>query len=313
MDAYDPGLFTSLSHLWLSEPDAAAMARAQALGVGTVAEPVELAVAYADLLLLNVYPYGTVYTDGWGEINTPAAQRTAALFEAHGFAPPELRAVGAPDHLGLCLGLLGQMLAASNGTPTAGAAAEFLGETAFWAPVCCLAAERDPSAHEFYRGVARVTREAMLGALCRWPAAGEALGVPNTDARLPPFAAEVGADEEVRLRDLVRFLLAPARCGMFLSRARFGRIARGLGMRLPFGSRFEVAEWLFSSAGQNSLLPGLITALRAEAVAAEGEYTRWAERWPLWRPAALYWIDRVRDMCSTLLSMESMAEHAGTG
>ena len=364
MSVTEPADFALLGQLWLREPDADVVARAKALGVAVpagAATPAELAVAYADLFILNVYPYGTVYTDAWGEINTPAARRTAALYEQYGFQPPELSAVGAPDHLGLCLTFLGELLATPGTARMAGE--RFLRELAFWAPVCCLAAERDPTAHEFYRAVARSTREALLNKLCLTPAEdGQAgpfpgrvyFGTPTlrqvhrsrrspigNNGRGPseqarpeagdpplhpgqtpvqgeqpaaapqrggPFSAGMGADEEVRLRDIVRFLLAPARCGMFLSRARLGMIAKGLGLRLPFGSRFEVAEWLFSSAGQNELVPALIAALRVEVDAADACFAAWAELWPEWRPAALYWLECVADTRRTLLAMESMTE-----
>ena len=179
--------FDLLSQLWLREPGAAALGRARALGIwgaSCAADPGQLAVAYADLFILNVYPYGTVYTDAWAEINTPAARRTAALFEAHGFQPPDMSAVGAPDHLGLCLEFLGRLLAAPGADRMAGE--RFLGELAFWAPVCCLAAERDPTAHEFYRATARTTREALLSALCPPPAEGEQPGAarPGVVCRL---------------------------------------------------------------------------------------------------------------------------------
>ncbi len=98
--------FDLLSSLWLHEPDSAAIARAASeLGLPT-AEPGELALAYADLFLLNVYPYGTAYTDPDGELNAPEAHELATLFEAYGYCPSELNEVAAPDHLGLCLGFL---------------------------------------------------------------------------------------------------------------------------------------------------------------------------------------------------------------
>ena len=304
--------FALLAQLWLREPDAAGVARAKARGVAAApgdADPAQLAIAYTDLFILNVYPYGTVYTDAWGEINTPAARRTAALYELHGFQSPELKAVGAPDHLGLCLAFLGEMLSAPGAARIAGE--RFLGELAFWAPVCCLAAERDPTAHEFYRAVARSTREALLSELCLTPVEGEQPGAANRGgADSGPFGADTQAADEVRLRDIVRFLLAPSRCGMFLSRSRLGMIARGLGLRLPFGSRFEVAEWLFSSAGQNEMAPALITSLRVEADAAEKCFTDWAERWPAWRPAALYWKECTNNTKRMLLAMETLASHA---
>ena len=306
----EPSTFEFLSQLWLREPGTATVARANALGVcaaSCAADPARLAVTYADLFILNVYPYGTVYTDAWGEINTPAARRTAALYEAYGFQSPDLNAVGAPDHLGLCLAFLGRMLSTPGTARLAGE--RFLGELAFWAPVCCLAAERDPTAHEFYRAVARATRESLLSALCLSPAANAQPGAAQPDVAhsAPLFGVDTQPEDEVRLRDIVRFLLVPSRCGMFLSRSRLGMIARGLGLRLPFGSRFEVAEWLFSSAGQNDMVSSLIAALGVEADAAETSYAGWAERWPAWRPAAVYWLECVKNTRHTLVEMETLA------
>ena len=92
----------TLSSLWLHEPDAATITRAvRELGLPS-ADPNDLAMAYADLFLLNVSPYGTVFTDEWGELNGASAQYIAGLYEAHGYHPPELTEVAAPDHLGLC-------------------------------------------------------------------------------------------------------------------------------------------------------------------------------------------------------------------
>jgi TorA maturation chaperone TorD len=302
-----PSTFSFLSYLWLHEPDATAVARAGAIGVAAASSdtsPQTLAVAYTDLFVLNVYAYGTAYTDEWGELNTPAARRTAALYAAHGFQPTELSAVGAPDHLGLCLGFLGQLL-----TPSAGAAHlagnHFLSELAVWAPVCCLAAERDPTAHEFYRALARFTRESLLALFPQPPADRD----PRIVVDNLPLIAAGRADDEMRLRDVVRFLLVPARCGMFLSRSRLGMIARGLGMRLPFGSRFEVAEWLFSSAGQSDQVRALIAVLAAEVSEWEAHFAGWAMQWPAWQPAALYWLERVSDTRRKLGEMEAIAAH----
>ena len=99
-------------------------------------------------------------------------------------------------------------------------------------------------------------------------------------------------DEEVRLRDVVRFFLAPARCGIFLSRGQLGRMAMGLGMRLPFGSRFEVAETLFQVAGEAGQIEPLIAALEAEFSLWRDEYTRWAENYPNWQAPAEMWLAR---------------------
>jgi TorA maturation chaperone TorD len=136
-----------LSHLWLHEPDADAITHAVAeLGLPPATTD-ELASAYADVFLLNVYPYGTAFTDPSGELNGPAAQQIAALYEAHGYQPPELNAVGAPDHVGLCLGFLGEL-----------GELEIRELSLDWIAVCCLAVERESAAPPFYRALASTTR-----------------------------------------------------------------------------------------------------------------------------------------------------------
>ena len=58
MRALDKPTLSLLSRLWLSEPDAEALARAREAGLSAAADPPTLAAAWTDLFLLNVYPYG---------------------------------------------------------------------------------------------------------------------------------------------------------------------------------------------------------------------------------------------------------------
>jgi hypothetical protein len=112
--------------------------------------------------------------------------------------------------------------------------------------------------------------------------------------------------EEVRLRDIVRFFLAPARCGVFLSRARLGQIGKMVGTRLPFGSRFEVAESLFASAGEAEILDKLISLLKDEVEAWASEYQSWAETYPAWKPLSDVWLSRTANATRTLEGMREM-------
>ena len=261
-------------------------------------EPSELAAAYADLLLLNVYPYGTAYTDEWGELNTAEAHAVTNLYAQYHFHPAELTEVGAPDHLGLCLGFVEHL--EPDAETVAGAVGEYLSQLLSWAPVCCLAAERDPSAHLFYRALAALTRERLLGGA--WRLAGGDFGNHDSDFGL------LDVDDEISLRDVVRFLLAPARCGIFLSRARMGAIANTLGIRLPFGSRFEVCEWLFASAGESGQVAALLQALHAESEAWASAYRDWAAHYPAWRALSVPWLARVAAMQRMLRAMQAAAE-----
>ncbi len=284
-----------LARLWLHEADAEALGlAADRLGL-PAAEPVDLATAYTELFLLNVYPYGTVFTDPSGELNGPGAQHLAAMYAANGYEPPELAETAAPDHLGLCLGFMAHLEERRLD------AQDYISELLAWGPVCCLAVEREPAAHPFYRSLAKLTRERLLAR--QTGSHGEAAA-----ADVPRGELAVGLDEEVRLRDLVRFFLAPARCGMFLSRGRLGHIGLGLGLRLPFGSRFDVAEALFQAAGEAGQVAPLIAALEAEVDVWRQEYARWADEQPNWRTAAGVWLARASQAIDRLDQMRQAVE-----
>jgi len=307
--------FELLSSVWLHEPNAETISRAVKELNLPHADPDELASAYTDLFLLNVYPYGTVYTDPDGELNAPAAQQVADLFEAHHYHPPELNQVGAADHVGLCLGFLA--FSADNHDiviPSPEGARNLFDtprdssrETTAqndmrallldWLPVCCLAVEREPSAHPFYRVLASRTGDLLLNA-------------PRTNYQLPIFDLQslFSQDDEIRLRDIVRFFLAPARCGVFLSRSRLGQIGKQIGARLPFGSRFEVAESLFASAGEAEILDKLTSTLKDEVEAWANEYQSWVEKYPAWKPFGELWLSRTMNATRTLDGMREMME-----
>jgi TorA maturation chaperone TorD len=285
--------FELLSRLWLHEPDARALETVRGIEslaphIGTSAE---LSMAYTELLLLNVYPYGTVFTDPSGELNAPSGWRTPRRYEASGYSPPELFEVGAPDHAGLCLGFLGHLAARGESDP------EFSSLLLDWLPVCCIAVEREPSAHPFYKSAAALTRAMLLQ-----EAAVRADPPPE-----PP--EDTDPEGEVGLSHIVRYLLAPARSGLFLSRSRIGWIARRAGMRIPFGSRWEVAETLFSAAGESGCVPEVLKLLREETDAWEGAYRKLFAQHPHWAPFARRWLERIAKTQRKLAGMREMLSH----
>ncbi len=298
--------YALLSQLWLHEPDAHTLAGAEVelglprAGPATAlrASPADLASAYTDVFLLNVYPYGTAFTDASGELNGPEAQRVAALYEARGYRPPELQSVGAPDHLGLCLGFL------ATGQDS------ILPYVAGWAPVCCFAVEREPSAHPFYRALALITRQHLFARLGEAKPSGvETLRFAQGDRHdLQSEIYALPSEDEIHLRDIVRYFLTPAQCGVFLSRARLGQMAKEMGGRLPFGSRVEVAERLFAYAGGGvELLGQLLSVLEAEVEVWATAYRSWAEKYPAWRPGADVWLARTKSAAGRLTEMRRMA------
>lgn len=245
----------------------------------------EAGAAYTDLLLLNVYPYASVYRDLPAELNGPSSLWVAGRFAAAGFAPQELETVAAADHVGLCLGYLDY----SND-------AEFVRFCLEWIPVWTLAVEREPAGDSFYPSLARETREELL--------ARATTALEPLDSGAESQAAD--PSEEVRLFDVVRYLLSPAECGFFLSRSRLGRIAREIGMRLPFNSRFDVAENLFASAGESGRLPELLGSLEREREGWDGAYEDLAREKPVWAAFAALWRRRTASAKSRLAEMNDL-------
>lgn len=264
---------SQLARLWLYEPDAAQIERARAvLGLdGAGMTPSDLAAAYTELFLLNVYPYASVYLEADGEMNGTRAQMMERMYEQFNFAPASLRQVGAADHVGLML----QFLDAVGDAPVLPALLD-------WAPMLCLAIEREPGAHPFYRALARETRQRLF---LHARAAG-AMKPPN-DQTLP-----LAPDDEYSLRTVVHFFLAPARCGIFLSRAQLGNLARRLGHRLPFGPRVEVAHALFHSSGASGQVDALLNELRVEISEWSRAYSAWMRACAAWQPFATIWLER---------------------
>jgi nitrate reductase delta subunit len=262
-----------LSRLWLAEPDEKTLSLAREVGLACDDDPATLAAAWTDIFLLNVYPYGTAFTDLSGELNGPAAAATLARFEAAGYDPPELASAGAPDHAGLCLGFLAHVEGSGGEDP------EFLAGMFGWIPVCALAVERQPLAHPLYKSLAAATSEALL----RRASVSAASSTPGFEISAPP------AEEEVGLSVVVRRLLAPAASGFFLSRSRLGEIALAAGMRLPFGSRHEVARALFEAAGESGRVEAILSGLRSEAAAWGAAYAGLSKAHPAWKSHARDW------------------------
>ena len=281
-----------LSRLWLSEPDAELLRDAVDAGFPQ-ASIEDLALAYADLFLLNVYPYGSVYLDSSGELNGAPAAWAEQQYAAAGYSSPDLSRAGGADHVGLCFGFLAHC--SEKGVDDS----EMRRIMCAWIPVCALAVEREPGAHEFYCFLARATRELLLAE----PEPQE----PPDDFLVEPGLSP-GAEGEIRLSDVLRFLLTPARCGFFLSRGRLGQLARGAGLRIPFGSRFDVARSVFEQAGEEATVDGLIALLSRERDEWEHSFEELSRRHPAWAPHGRAWKARLEGTREALAAMRGIVQ-----
>jgi hypothetical protein len=288
MSSEHPSLGT-LSALWLREPEEELIRHAHGALELPLAAQQELAVAYSELFLLNVYPYAGIFLEANGELNGARAQEMAALYEQYAYAPNELRAVGAADHIGLLLGFadaVGQDIV--------------LPYLMDWAPVLCLAVERALTTHPFYQALAARTREFLLQANRKQGASGAApLGLPFSNLQFL-FADE----EEWSTRGVVRYLLAPARSGIFLTRARLGLWARALGVPVAFGDRVQLGAALLENAGALNQIETVFDWLRAEAEAWDAAYAAWQTQFA-WQHAHI-WRARTQNTFRLLQEMRQL-------
>lgn len=292
--------FPLLSQLWLHEPDHATLAAARRLPLvapcfseAPLPKPDDLASAYTDLLLLNVFPYASAFLDPWGELNGARADEMRALYTRVGYAPPELRNVGGLDHVGLMLGL---------GETNAPGVAPYLLD---WLPVFCLAVEREPATPPFYRALASQTRADIFAVLAHHDA------ITPLPEPLPEIRPGSPVDDELTLNRVVQQLTVPARSGWFLSRARLGHWARALGIPLPFTSRRQIALSLFDAAGVAGEVTALLDTLAAEAHVWLQTYRQWIADAPAYEPWGRVWVDRLSNTLRALDSMKSQAEELG--
>jgi TorA maturation chaperone TorD len=103
------GAYELFARLALSEVDGALLRSLRGMPVfGPCLEQVDeaallqgLRAEYARIFLMTVFPYESVYLDDSAMLNTARSAGVLEHFRGHGFDPPELRSVAAPDHLGL--------------------------------------------------------------------------------------------------------------------------------------------------------------------------------------------------------------------
>lgn len=305
----------------------------------------DLAVEYQRLFGMNVYPYEALFVDTELLLNTAATERVVQLFEEAGFVATAAR-VGAPDHLGLELRLMrdliaGERRAAARGDNLGMVSARALqrrcvaGHLAVWAPLCCASivnVAREP----LYTLLARLTVDLVLGDLeefgpsgatltvpvCQqvaitadaMPAEGETEGDefdPESPIPLRPYSrSQRGWDDEGEgpgINSVVRRLLTPAEAGLFLARAQLNDIARALDLPAPVGDRFQMLRGLFTAAGQFDQVVPLLGALEERVAAVRELVDDLSDRYPSWAAYASAWVHRLDASAHLIAQLRAQA------
>lgn len=283
-------------------------------GLSPYATP-DAAARYTDVLVLNVYPFASVYLDADGALHAGRATFTAGVLRALGLRVHAREGVSA-DHVSVALEALAALLEREvdadsdvDADRARHAQRTVLAEHLLpWAPLFLGAVERVDDG--LYRAVARTVETtlrrhaARLAALDAAPpeaappeptppeaAPSEShaadLAPPpghDGDGTEPGDAADDGDGEEP-----LAWLAAPARCGMFLARDDIAALAAQAGLPTRVGGRRFVLRQLGTAAasGQEES-EALRDALARFARDRRRELDAWAEALPafapVWRP-----------------------------
>ncbi len=318
-------VYALLARLYLGEIDAELAAELAALpgfdallasSPPTTHHPLltSLAVEYQRLFGLEVYPYESLFVDDDLMLNTAATDRVVALYEDCGFEVGAAR-VGAADHLGLELRLMGELAqaeaeAAGDAARRAWARrmqARCLDEhLAAWAPLCALTLAR-VAREPVYQLVAALTAELVTADVAEYGAQREEGGDPSA---VTLHASRSALDDEPGIGALVRELLTPARVGLWLCRSDIRAVGQALGLPAPIGERVAMLRGLFQAAGEYEQVPALLAALDAVWTAMGESVAALVAQSPGWSGYASPWQARLAYGRTRLAALRREAEGA---
>jgi hypothetical protein len=234
---------------------------------------------WTEAFVVELVPHASIYLGPEGMLGGEAADRIAGFWRALRLPVP-----ASPDHLTALLGLYATLVEAEHGEPAGPrrvlwrqARTALLHEhlLSWLLPYGhAMAATGLPA----YAAWAGLLRKALLDEASEVGVPG---GLPAHLREVPPMAA---APE--RLDEVLAGLLAPARCGLLLTRGQLAAAARRGGLGLRLGDRRRVLRALVEQDPA-----GMLAALADQAGA-------WAARHdgdrPAAGPVAVYWGGRAR-------------------
>ena len=222
------------------------------------ADPDQAAARHHRVFGRGVPPYESVFCSPEGLLGGDEADAVRRAYTQAGFHHG--RTDIEPDHAGLQAAALSWLCAAEadahrDGVPTGSLhhmaknlASQHLGR---WVTPLRIAVDR--------QGVPELTAVVQLLEDLVRDHAGEAA---PPEASSPP--EDVLADPKTGLKAVARYLLVPARCGMWLGQADLQRLAAEAGLACGFGRRVQMLESLLFSAVDHEELATLCEVLRAE-------------------------------------------------
>ena len=110
------------------------------------------------------------------------------------------------------------------------------------------------------------------------------------------------------LHDLVELLIAPTRCGFFLTRNRIREIGSEMGLRTGIQTRKRMLENLFSEAGSENKIFELLEVLDSDAKFWSEQYSSFSKKCRISRGSWENWIKNLRELRSYLSKSQKWSE-----
>ena len=277
--------------------------------------PDSAAAEHYALLGLTVFPYASAFLDEAGQVGGAWSAQAAAAYVACGFRPSP---ADAPDHVATELDALAFLVGAEADAVTDGLThvathmrslqCDFLRtQLTPWLQPFLLAV--DLAELPFYRALADLTRRVVCAHMDVCAVAAPSAPVAESAVTSPPPDPAAAA---TTLRDLVDFLMTPARAGVFITRTDLRTLAHAHATPAGFGDRRQTLLNLFRSAAVYEQLPGLLADVRALVLRWQAHYATA----PHAAEAAAYahlsapWLPRVEQTLGLVTQMAALVQTA---
>ena len=110
------------------------------------------------------------------------------------------------------------------------------------------------------------------------------------------------------LHDLVELLIAPTRCGFFLTRNRIREIGSEMGLRTGIQTRKRMLENLFREAGSENKIFELLEVLDSDAKFWLEQYSSFSKKCRISRGSWENWTKNLRELRSYLSKSQKWSE-----
>ena len=277
--------------------------------------PDSAAAEHYALLGLTVFPYASAFLDEAGQVGGAWSAQVSAAYAACGFRPAPS---DAPDHVATELDALAYL---------AGAEADAVADGLTHVAACVRSLQRDFLSTQlapwlqpfllavdltqlpFYPALADLTRRIVCAHMTACAVAAASAVAARSTVTIPPPDPAAAA---TTLRDLVDFLMTPARAGVFITRTDLRTLAHAHATPAGFGDRRQTLLNLVRSAAVYEQLPGLLADVRAFVLRWQAHYATA----PHAAEAAAYahlsapWLPRVEQTLDLVTQMAALVQTA---